>query len=218
MIRTSTIFAVMSCCFVLLIGASAEAGLLAVHPLAYNDGNGPAGGAWRGSSPFVNDGLSGTVDWAVFTASAFNSLPGLSGYTATAGELVYAHQIFTAGTLGATQMDIVLAGNPAGDGGSFTATGISGVSAFFAFADSVGATWLLDAETDTLTPSEGLVYSSPNRPQLTGIPTLLDGGVSAAGSLPIGIPGPNPIPEPAAWFLASIATTIWFLFRGGRRG
>jgi hypothetical protein len=160
--------------------------------------------------------LTGTVDWAVFTAATFNSLPGVSGYVAPAGELVYAHQIFTTGTLGATQMDIVLAGNPAGNGGSFTATGITGVPVFFAFADPNGATWLLDAETNP--SSEGLVYSSPNRPQWTGIPTLLDGGVSASTSLPVGIPGPNPIPEPATWFMASMATLIWFVFRGGRRG
>jgi hypothetical protein len=162
--------------------------------------------------------LNGTVDWAVFTAATFNSLPGVGGYVAPAGELVYAHQINTAGVLGATQMDIVLAGNPAGNGGSFTATGISGVPAFFAFADPSGATWLLTSETDPLTPSEGLVYSSPNRPQWTGVATLLDGGVSAATSEPIGIPGPNPIPEPATWFMASMATMIWSVFRGGRRG
>src|SRR5688572_29961338 len=72
MIATSRIFAVIICCFVLLFGATAQAGLLAVHPGAYNDGNGPSGGAWRGTAPFANGDLAGTVDWAVFTANAFN--------------------------------------------------------------------------------------------------------------------------------------------------
>jgi hypothetical protein len=128
--------AVTICSFVLLIGATAEAGILAVHPFAYNDGNGPAGGAWRGTASFANGDLAGTVDWAVFTANAFNVAFGGGGYVAPAGELVYAHQIFTTDTIppivGSSGMSITLNGNPAGNGGSFSAGGVTGVAAFAA--------------------------------------------------------------------------------------
>lgn len=221
MIGTSKLLAVIACCFVLLVGSAAHAGILAVHPLAYNNGSGPSGGAWRGTSPYINDGLNGTVDWAVFTRGAFDlAFPG-NGYVSPANELVYAHQIFSAGPLiGSTGMDIALDGNPAGNGGSYSVSGIplTEVPAVFAFADPDLATWILAAETDPVTPSEGLVYSSPNIPQLTGIPIVVDGGLSADGELPIGIPSDTPIPEPTTWIIASLATAAFFAYGRGRRG
>jgi hypothetical protein len=164
--------------------------------------------------------LNGTIDWAVFTRASFDvAFPG-NGYVSPANELVYAHQIFTAGPLiGSTGMDVSLNGSPAGNGGSYSISGIpfTEVQAVFAFADSLGATWILAAETDPLTPSEGLVYSSPNRPRLTGKPIVVDGGLSAAGELPIGVP----VPEPATLLMMSLAAGSWMMFaeiRGaGRR-
>src|SRR3990172_2944249 len=101
MVGRTKFVAVMACLFVLLIGLTAQAGILNGNALAYSDGNGPNLGSWSGSSPYVNNGLNGTIDWAVFTANVFNSSPVLntSGYIAPAGELVYAHQIFSAGSL-----------------------------------------------------------------------------------------------------------------------
>jgi hypothetical protein len=221
MIGTSKILAVAACCFALLVGASAQAGILAVHPSAYNDTLGPAGGAWRGTAPYVNDGLNGTIDWAVFTRASFDAaFPG-NGYVSPANELVYAHQIFSAGPLiGVTGMDIFLAGNPAGNGGSYSISGVplTEVPAISAYADSTLATYTLAEETDPLTPSEGLVYSSPNRPQLTGVPIVVDGGISASTELPIGIPGPNAIPEPATALIATLAAAFMFAFRRVHRG
>jgi hypothetical protein len=222
MIATSRILAVIVCCFVFLFGATAQAGILAVHPSAYNDGLGPSGGAWRGTAPFANGDLAGTVDWAVFTANAFNIIFAGGGYVAPAGELVYTHQIFTtdatAPIVGSSGMSIALPGNPAGNGGSFSAGGVTGVPVALAFADTSIADWTLTVETDAATPSEGLVYSSTNRPQLTGVPVVVDGGISAATILPLGIPGPNAIPEPGTLILASVATVWLFTSRRGRRG
>ena len=223
MIATSRILAVIICCFVLLIGATAQAGILAVHPAAYSDGNGPAGGAWRGTAPFANGDLAGTVDWAVFTANAFNVFFGGGGYVPTPGELVYTHQIFTTDAIppivGASGMSIALPGNPAGNGGGFSAGGVTGVPVALAFADPSIADWSLTVETDAVTPSEGLAYSSTNRPQLTGVPVVVDGGVSAATILHVGIPGPNAIPEPGTFIMASVATLLLLLIdRRSRRG
>jgi hypothetical protein len=221
MIGTSKIFAVVVCCIALLVGASAHAGILAVHPFAYNNGSGPSGGAWRGTSPYVNDGLNGTIDWAVFTRAAFDlAFPG-NGYVSPANELVYAHQIFSAGpAIGVTGMDIFLAGYPAGNGGSYSISGVplTEVPAVFAFADSTLASYILAGETDPVTPSEGLVYSSPNIPQLTGTPIVVDGGLSASGELPIGIPSEVPIPEPTTGLIASLTAAFVFAFRRVRRG
>jgi hypothetical protein len=194
---------------------TAQAGILAGNLSAYDDNNGPGpGGSWSGSSPFINGEFSGYIDWAVFTASTFNALFGGGGYTPPSGELVYAHQVFSTGpVVGVSGMDIFLSG-PAGNGGSFSAGGVSGVPAVFAYADSTLATYTLATETNPLTPSEGLVYSSPNRPQQTGIPIVVDGGSSASGELPIGVPGSNPIPEPATCF--SVLTAALWLFAGWR--
>lgn len=221
MIATSRILAVIICCFVILFGATAEAGVLAAHPSAYNDGMGPAGGAWRGTAPFANGDLAGTVDWAVFTAATFNTVFAGGGYVAPAGELVYTHQIFTTDTIppiiGASGMSIALPGNPAGNGGGFSAGGVTGVPVFLAYADSWIADWSLTDETDALTPSEGLAYSSTNSPQLTGVPVVVDGGTSAATILPLGIPGPNTIPEPTTLIMASAAVVLLLIDRRGRR-
>jgi hypothetical protein len=53
---------------------------------------------------------------------------------------------------------------------------------------------------------------------LTGIPTVVDGGLSADTELPIGIPSNMAIPEPATWIITSMATVLLFVFRRGRRG
>lgn len=219
MIATSRILAVIICCFVLLIGATAQAGILALHAAAYNDGNGPAGGAWRGTAPFANGDLAGTVDWAVFTRTAFDTaFPG-NGYVSPANEFVYAHQIFTTDAIppvvGSSGMSIVLAGHPAGNGGGFSAGGVTGVPVALAFADPTIADWTLTMETDALTPSEGLVYSSPRAPQLTGVPVVVDGGVSAATILPLGIPT---IPEPTTFVMTLLASVLFLIDRRSRRG
>jgi hypothetical protein len=210
----------MSCCIVLLVGGSAHAGVLNGNLLAYDDNTGPGpGGSWSGTSPFASDGLQGYVDWAVFTEANFNLLFGGGGYTPTPGELVYTHQIFTTGPLvGATGMSIFLEGYPAGNGGSFDAGGVSGVDAATATADPFLADYVLVAETDPLTPSDGLAYSSPNRPQWTGLFGIIDGGQSAEGILPVGIPSANVIPEPASWLIASLVSVWLLLVRPVRRG
>jgi hypothetical protein len=216
MLRTSTVFACLVSCVIALVATTSNAGLLVGNPLAYNDGNGPFAGAWSGTAPFVNGGLVGTVDWAVFEDTDFSSIPGVAGYAPPAGEFVYAYQIFTTGPqIGASGMDIPLDGFPAGNAGSFTATGIGGVPTSFAFADQSLATFILATETDPLTPSDGLAYASPNPPQLTGIPTVVDGGTSATTIVAVAIPGQ--IPEPAALLTASIATLAWSMFRRTRR-
>lgn len=213
------ILAVMACALIFIACSTAKAGILANNPLAYNNGSGPFGGAWTGTSPFANQNLIGTVDWAVFTAATFNANFGGGGYVAPAGQLVYAHQIFTTGVgIGVAGMTIPLAGFPAGNGGSFQSGGVAGLGTLLANANPGQANYVLTTETDPLNPSRGLVYSSPNVPQLTGIPNLADGGLSAVGQLAIGIPGSVVgIPEPATLAIGGMASVFVFLATGRRR-
>ena len=214
MVIRTKLLAALACAILLLSGRSVDAGLLAGNPFAFNDGNGPLAGAWTGTTPFSNAGLTGTIDWAVFSAATFNAQFGGGGYIPPAGQLVYAHQIFTTGpAVGVSGMDIMLAGNPAGNGGSFSSGGVAGVTAAFASATPLLASFILTGETNLLNPSQGLVYASPNPPQLTGLPFVVDGGLSASAILPIGIPG-RLIPEPATGLVAAAAG---FVLLVGRR-
>jgi hypothetical protein len=219
MLRTSTVLAYLVGCAIALVTIKADAGFLNSNPAAYNDGNGPFLGAWTGTSPFSSGALTGTVDWAVFTDTTFNTLFAGGGYVAPAGEFVYAHQIFSSGPpVGVSAMDIPLAGYPAGNAGSFSTVvpPVTGLPPSFAFADSTLAQFNFgNVELNALTPSAGLVYSSPNPPQLTGELTVIDGGTSAVGVSLIGIPGQ--IPEPTTLITLSIATAVLSTFRRPRR-
>jgi hypothetical protein len=212
------ILAVMACALILLIGSTTHAGVLALHPNAYNNGLGPVAGRWTGTAAFANDGLTGTVDWAVFTSAQFNALFGGGGYTPPANQLVYTHQIFTTGTIGVSGMNIPLAGNPVGTAGGFSSGLVSGVAAASATVNTLNATFSLVGLTSPINPSQGLAYSSPNNPQLTGLPTVLDSGLSAQTIVTIGIPGQTGgiIPEPATCVVAGLAGTL-FVFVCGRR-
>jgi hypothetical protein len=220
MVVRTKILAVMACALILFAGSTANAGVLAGNALAYNNGLGPLAGAWTGTAPFANDGLNGTIDWAVFTSATFNALFGGGGYTPPANQLVYTHQIFTVGpTIGVSGMDIALAGNPVGTAGSFQSGGVAGVATAATSVIPTLASFTLVSETSIVNPSRGLAYSSPNNPMLTGFPIVVDGGLSAQTTIAIGIPGPNGgiIPEPATCLIASLAGVLLFVVRGRRR-
>lgn len=215
MIRTPKILAVMSCCFVLVLGSLANAGVLNGHALAYNDGLGPQGdGSWSGTAAYANDGLNGTVDWAVFTDDDFSSL--FTGYTPTPGGLVYTYQLFSNGNLNASGMDIFLDGFPADNGGSFSGSGVSGSNVHSAFADAFTASYGFDG-VNFGAATEGMAFSSPQRPQLTGVASIINGGTPADAAF-LSIPGPVAIPEPASWLIASIVTVCMLVFRRSRCG
>jgi hypothetical protein len=216
MVVKSKIFAVMACALILSIGTAAHAGLLATHPLAFNNGSGPALGAWRGTTPFVNGALTGTVDWAVFTAANFASITGVAGYVPPANHLVYTQQVFTTGVqIGASQLDVALSGFPVGTSGSFTATGITGLATATTSVTPLLASFTLAGETTAANPSRGLAYSSPRIPQLTGVAKVIDGGTAAFGTLLIGVP--SAVPEPSTCLIAGLASCLMFVHRGLRR-
>ncbi len=182
-----------------MCAATAGAGALDGHALAYNDGNGPSGGAWTGSTAFDNGlGLSGYVDWTVFSPGAFPYL----GYTPTAGELAYAFQVFSTGPLATTSFSVAL-DNVADSIGTFgDLAGDSPFSMSLTPAPFGSAGWSFSGIT-TGGNSDGLVFSSIKVPKnLFG--STIDGGT---GAIVIPLPSPDTVdvPEPATMSVMALA-------------
>ncbi len=180
---------------VVSFGSSANAGVLNGNASAFNDGNGPSGGAWTGSTAFDNGvGLNGTIDWAVFGPSDFP----FAGYTPTVAELAYTFQVFSTGTKALHSLTLNDPNAGADNIGSFAdlagATPISvalGTQAEWNFAG-------LNAGDNSI----GLAFSSIKTPDsLFGV--VLNGGTFAV-AIPLPVPGANDIPEPASLALMGL--------------
>jgi hypothetical protein len=179
----------LSLCVAALVSLScacpADAGVL----------NGAAGALTSGAVPYNNgNNLSGTIDYAVFTASAFNSAFGGTGYAPT-DAYVYTYQVLNAGSDNFSQLTVGIS-NPASGIGTFSIGAVDVSSALF---DGSG-----NAEYQFLSPSVmtgqssyGLAFSAPTLP-IDSIAIISDGG----GSLQIGLPAPGIIPEPTSVCLA----------------
>ncbi len=196
----------------LLIVAPVQAGVLNNHALAFNNGAGPAGGAWTGSDVFNNglpfpNNLIGNIDFSVFEVADFDTaFPG-SGYVPGAGDgLVYAYQLENQGNF-FVSAQIVGISNIANAIDNFPSGAVApvevapGVSIF----DTGGnAVWLFSAQNiQTGENSTILVYSSPNVPELgTGLGITVDGGTVGITTVPT--PSSTAIPEPGTVALLGI--------------
>lgn len=173
-----------------------QAGILNGHAAAFN--------GVTGSVPFNNGiGLSGSVDYAIFTAGAFNANFGGLGYV-PGDALVYAYQVNVIGPLGVSA-ELVGVNNPANTIGTFNIGDVDALSASF----TPNARWLFSPEIPTGMSSWGLAFSSPQLP-IVGASLTIDGGTQA---LVAGVPTPGPIsvPEPATLLLGlgSIAAVVF---------
>ncbi|MFA6134119.1 MAG: PEP-CTERM sorting domain-containing protein [Phycisphaerae bacterium] len=182
----SVIFSLLA---VVLLSSVVFAGPLATDSNAYNDGVNPQ---WHGSTAFSNteSGLEGYVDWAVYAPGEFS----YSGYTPTAGEAVYAFQIFNTGTQHISSFTLGLE-NIADNAGSVS--GLSGLTPASIYLDLTpgegGVTW----EFEGINPSEnseGLAFCSANTP-MDFIGVTVNGG-SVALVIPVPTPSSDAIPEP----------------------
>ena len=194
-------------------------------------------GVWNGSTGFqgyltdgiTKTGLTGTIDYAVYTEAQFNlNFPG-SGYTPTAA-YVYTYQAFETGPAPLSSVSVNLIPTyPAQDIGTFQGTDTSPHSDGGLVAGQVPA-----AGTDFLVLGDsanwpfggvlvlqggstaGLAFSSPNAPQWSTGSTIDDGSVGLA--YPIPTPGPStipsaPSPEPGSLALALSALVAFSIFR-----
>jgi hypothetical protein len=187
----------------ILLGASAaQAGIL--------NGHADALAGATGSVPFNNGvGLSGTIDFSVFTAAAFNSNFAGLGYVPGA-PFVYTYQVIVGGTLGVSA-EIIGITNAANTIGTFDIGGVDASSAAF----TPNARWLFSPEIPGGSSSYGLAFSSPQLPIVGGSLTV-DGGTTAFAA---GVPTPGPsVPEPGSLLLLASGALAACLSRRGRRG
>ena len=170
-----------------VLTATAGGGVLNGHPAAYVSG----AATWSGSTAFDNSlGVAGYVDWAVFGPGQFPFVAG--GYTPTAGEVVYAYQVFNTGSKAIPSLAVAL--SYAADAiGSFSSLGGDPIT---------GATVIPGAKAEWqfsgIVPgsgSEGLAFSS------SMIPQGFLGFVLGGGTFALMDPLPSPsslVPEPCA--------------------
>ena len=202
---------VLPCVFVLAaMSATALAGPLAGDGNAYNDG----ATTWTGSVLMSSDGLTVTVDYCVYAPGAFTYAgAGLGGWTPTPGEMVYAYQADSAGSLAVSLLSVGLL-NPAGNIGAVD-LGDAGVVPSSSILNGSSADWhwspaLLSDH------SSGLVYCSIKKPQWW-FGSVINGESASGGMLPS--PGPDDIPEPATMTLLALgglAAAVWRKKRTGR--
>src|ERR1700686_3424311 len=97
--------------------------LLLVSPAVSGPLNGDPGAIVSGTTAFNNGlGLSGTVDYAVYTAAAFQAEWGGLGYVGTPGEDVYTYQVLIGGVLPVSHLSVNIQ-NAAGNPGAFALGG-----------------------------------------------------------------------------------------------
>jgi hypothetical protein len=173
-----------------------RAGILDTHPDAYN--------GWTGSVPFANlDGLSGTIDFTVFTAADFNANFGSMGY-APGDALVYTYQVnVNPGSLFVSSFTVGIdnAANTIGTFGPLNTGDVDASSSSFDLSDN--AEWFFTpGEIPDGVSSFGLAFSSPNIPMIGGS-VVVDGGTFALGS-PVPTSSPFAVPEPGTCLLFAV--------------
>lgn len=173
----------------MVLATASQAGILNGHAAAFS--------GVTGSVPYNNGvGLSGNIDYAVFTAADFNTNFAGLGYV-PGDALVYTYQVEVTGSLGVSG-EVIGISNSANTIGTFNIGNVNASSSSF----TPNATWLFSPEIPTGQSSWGLAFSSPNLPIVGGSLTI-DGGTTA---LVAGVPTPGPIPEPSTIFI--LATSI----------
>lgn len=195
---------ILAICTLAIAGlqSSGFAGVLNGHFAAYD--------GVAGTVPFSNgSGLSGTVDYAVFTAAAFGANFGGLGYVPSGG-LVYAFQVENTGTEQIIGETIVVP-NPAGGIGTFNIGDIDAISATL-IAD---AEWTFDPAIAPGESSWGLAFSSNYTP-IVGFSTIVgeDASWMFAG---VPVPGNLAVPEPGSATILALGAILFFLkrrFRG----
>jgi hypothetical protein len=188
---------------VCVMATMASAGLLGTGH-SYDDGT-----LWEGTQAFSKTSgantLSGSVDYAVFTASEFGNL--FTGYVATPDELVYTYQIHNSGTVNITLSKLLLlSGATADNPGFFEGDGVSGMAPYASTISGQNVTWDFTTGHNIVSPGEsvGLAFSSTRRPMARDINVIVDGPLSVNVQYVAG-PGSVPIPEPSSLALLTVA-------------
>ncbi len=188
-----------------LLSAPAFADLLSAGP-AYNDGV----DEWKGTTNFQSPDdpdLKGSVKWIVFAPGEYP----FSGndYTPTPGEFTYAYQIFCTGSAALSNYSVFLE-NTADNLGWFSDPG-NGVTGVVPKSTSglvtPGSAWWDFTAISQGDNSEGLAYSSPNKPEDFSSIVINHGNFSVAEPVPS--PSSHPIPEPSTLLSLIAALSVF---------
>jgi hypothetical protein len=217
MIRTNTCLLL---CALALYSAPALAGPLATASGVYVDGFAKV---WHGSTHYVNGNLEGDVDWAVWAPNTFPSgALDYTPYVGTAGEFVYAYQVYETGSAALSQFSVSIA-NPADNDGYFTGDAgdgpVTGVPPDFSTITGTSVEWFFFSAVEQGNSTSGLAFSSAYSP-INGSGLVVDDGTSQF-VVPVPTPGGPIIPEPSTLVLASCGMgviALGWLRRRGRKG
>ena len=193
-----------------LFAAMAVAVLVALLPTISQAGSlssffGSAYSGTTGTGVYNNGGgLSGSVEYAVFTKNSYDSLFTGSSVTVNPGELAYVYQILNSGSDFVSQNAQLGINTSAVGIGSATIDGGAGeVSPSAATLNpGINAVWEFTPAANNI-PSGGrssaLVVTSTNLPNSTAVQIILNGG-GTAFTMAI-VPGDIPVPEPTSLVL-----------------
>jgi len=154
-----------------------------------------------GSTPFTFGTLSGTVDYHVYAPGTF---PFSGGYAPTAGEFVYAYQVFVTGAAPLSSFELIIPG-PADNIGNFTDLGGTAPLSQALGGIPQTAKWTFPG-IPTNGFSRGLAFSS-SQPPVDSLGTTVDTGQSAF-VIPLPEPGSPNVPEPATMGLVAGAMLL----------
>jgi hypothetical protein len=197
-VHTTSAMYLMAAVALLAVGGSqALAATLATTNLAFNDGNGPDGGIWRGSvtvdvdpvSPgTIDDEVEATVEYAVFPPGRFQQYlddNGLGGTDPDPLNAIYAYQItsVTAAVPGLSGLSVGFDVGDTANDVTFVATGVAGeVSPTTSANNITSAFWSFGTPLEPGDLSSILAIVSPSEPELDTM------------QLQSGLASPNPSP------------------------
>ena len=173
----------------------------------------------EGTSGFSDNGVIGTVDYAVFLPGNFESaFPAASAdYTPTLGELVYAYQVISdaSSTEPFTSLTQFFF-EPHNNVGSFNENGLTGSTASDTFP-FFGVEWDFAPSIPVAGTSEGMVFSSSRLPTTATVDGSVDNGGVSANVQFLSVPGTVDIPEPSSALLGAFGFVLLLMFKRVRR-
>lgn len=166
-----------------------------------------------GTVAYASGNLAGSVHFAVFTESSYNSIFTGSTVSVDPGELAYVYQVINTGTDAVSKNRIVgLNASITGIGHSdINLGGASEVTPSGEVSPPPFADWDFLPNILISENSSALVLTSTNLPSGTSTDVVFNGG--SIGLVQVIVPGNTAIPEPTTAMLLAVGSTLLLLRR-----